>query len=71
VTDLGAGIAARLQSRRMVPADLDRAIELVERGTIDLSALVSDRRPLSAAPTAFAALAERRGLKVIVRPDAA
>jgi L-iditol 2-dehydrogenase len=55
-------------SRRMVATDLDRAIELVAAGRIDLSALVTDRFPLDEAPRAFAALAARRGLKVVVQP---
>jgi L-iditol 2-dehydrogenase len=54
--------------RRMAPTDLGRAIALVEAGRIDLTGLVSDRFPLTEAPAAFAALAERRGLKVVVQP---
>ena len=59
---------ALLESRRMVPADLDRAIELAAAGSVDLESLISHRFPLSAAPAAFEALADRRGLKVIVKP---
>jgi threonine dehydrogenase-like Zn-dependent dehydrogenase len=32
--------------------------------------LITDRFPLAHASEAFAALADRRGLKVIVKPDA-
>ena len=54
--------------RRMTAADLDRAIELVADGRIDLAPLVSERFALADAPLAFAALASRRGLKVVVLP---
>jgi L-iditol 2-dehydrogenase len=55
--------------RRMRPADLPRAIRLAEAGRVELGALVSDRYPLSSWREAFAALTERRGLKVIVEPQ--
>ena len=61
---------ALLECRRMVPSDLVRAIDLAGAGSIDLASLISHRFPLSAAPDAFAALADRRGLKVVVKPDA-
>ncbi len=54
--------------RRMTPADLDRAIELVSGG-LALSWLISDRFALEDAPAAFAALAARRGLKVVIQPS--
>jgi L-iditol 2-dehydrogenase len=54
--------------RRMTSTDLGRAIALVEAGRVDLTGLVTDRFPLADAPAAFAALAERRGLKVVVQP---
>lgn len=54
--------------RRMTAHDLGRAIDLVEAGRIDLSSLVTDRFALADAPAAFVALAERRGLKVVVEP---
>ena len=50
------------------PADLDRAIALVAAGRIDLSSLITDRFGIEDAPRAFAALAARRGLKVVVQP---
>jgi L-iditol 2-dehydrogenase len=59
-----------LECRRMLGSDLQRAIELVSAGSIDLGSLITDRFPLARAPEAFAALAERRGLKVIVKPGA-
>jgi L-iditol 2-dehydrogenase len=54
--------------RRMAETDLPRAIELAEAGRVDLSALVSHRYPLGEAAEAFAMLASRRGVKVIVNP---
>lgn len=54
--------------RRMTGHDLGRAIALVEAGRIDLSSLVTDRFTLADASAAFAALVERRGLKVVVEP---
>ncbi|HEX2756506.1 MAG TPA: alcohol dehydrogenase catalytic domain-containing protein [Candidatus Limnocylindrales bacterium] len=54
--------------RRMTAADLDRAIVLAAAGRIDLSALITHRVDLEQAPEAFAALAARRGLKIVVQP---
>jgi L-iditol 2-dehydrogenase len=53
--------------RRMRPEHLLEAVDLAAGG-FDLSSLISHRFPLEAAPAAFATLAARRGLKVIVRP---
>ena len=57
-----------LSCRRMAPADLPRAIRLAEAGRVTLGPLVSERYALAEGPDAFRALAERRGLKVIVEP---
>jgi L-iditol 2-dehydrogenase len=57
-----------LLARRMRASDLPRAIELVERGRVDLRGFVTERRPLAEAPQAFDSLLERRGLKVVVEP---
>jgi L-iditol 2-dehydrogenase len=54
----------------MEPADLPRAIRLAESGRVDLASLVGERYPLSAWQEAFAALVDRRGLKVVVEPQA-
>jgi L-iditol 2-dehydrogenase len=59
-----------LLCRRMEPADLPRAIRLAESGRVDLASLVGERHPLSAWQEAFAALVDRRGLKVVVEPQA-
>jgi L-iditol 2-dehydrogenase len=73
-TSFPASLARRkgltlLVSRRMSAADLPRAIEIVGGGRVALDPLITDRFPLSRAPEAFAALAGRRGLKVIVQPS--
>jgi L-iditol 2-dehydrogenase len=57
-------------SRRMAETDLPRAIGLAATGRVDLSALITHRYPLGEVPDAFAMLASRRGLKVIVKPAA-
>ena len=55
-------------SRRMTAPDLDRAIELAAECRIDLSSLITDRFAIEESQQAFAALATRRGLKVVVQP---
>jgi L-iditol 2-dehydrogenase len=57
-----------LLCRRMAVDDLPRAIELAVTGQVDLGALVGERHPLSGWEQAFAALVERRTLKVVVDP---
>jgi L-iditol 2-dehydrogenase len=57
-------------SRRMRARDLERAIALAARGDVELASLVSERFPLARGAEAFAALDERRGLKVVVEPQA-
>jgi L-iditol 2-dehydrogenase len=59
-----------LLCRRMKPQDLPRAIELAAAGRVDLGALVGERHPLLRWEEAFAALTERRTLKVVVEPGA-
>jgi L-iditol 2-dehydrogenase len=54
--------------RRMLPGDLVHAATLAAAGEVSLGPLISHRFPLSQGGEAFAALAERRGLKVIVEP---
>jgi len=72
-TTFAASVARRkgltlVLCRRMTAGDLDRAIALAAAGRIDLAALITDRVGLEEAPRAFAALAARRGLKVVVLP---
>ena len=55
-------------SRRMTAPDLDRAIDLAAGGRIELSSLITDRFAIEESQQAFAALATRRGLKVVVQP---
>ncbi|HEX7496773.1 MAG TPA: alcohol dehydrogenase catalytic domain-containing protein [Candidatus Limnocylindrales bacterium] len=74
-TSFEAAVARRkelplLECRRMAASDLPRAIELAAAGSVDLTSLITDRFPLARASDAFAALADRRGLKVIVKPAA-
>jgi L-iditol 2-dehydrogenase len=57
-----------LLSRRMKPADLPRAIRLVEQGLVSLAPLVTARYGLDEWRAAFGDLVERRGLKVVVEP---
>ena len=54
--------------RRMTPADLPRAIRLVETGRIELAPLVTGRYPLADWEQAFDHLVGRRGLKAVVEP---
>jgi threonine dehydrogenase-like Zn-dependent dehydrogenase len=55
----------------MAAADLDRAIELVAAGRVDLSSLITHRFSLKDAPAAFAALASRQGINVVIQPNGA
>jgi L-iditol 2-dehydrogenase len=57
-----------LLCRRMEPADLPRAIRLAESSAVDLGSLVGERHPLDGWADAFAALVERRTLKVVIEP---
>jgi L-iditol 2-dehydrogenase len=54
--------------RRMEAADLERAIALAAAGRIDLAGLITHRYQLEEARKAFATLAARSGIKVIVTP---
>jgi len=54
--------------RRMVASDLPHAVQVVAAGGVQLSPIISHRYAIADAPEAFATLAERRGLKVIVNP---
>ena len=70
-TSFRASVARRkgltlLLSRRMRASDLPRALRLAAEGRVDLAPLVRDRFTLEEWPDAFAALRERRGLKVVI-----
>lgn len=54
---------------RRMPEVYERAIALVERGVVDLKAVVSHRFALGETSQAFEAAARREGLKVVIRPD--
>jgi L-iditol 2-dehydrogenase len=58
-----------LLSRRMKATDLPRAIQLAESGRVALAELVTERHALGQWHEAFDALAERRGLKVVLEPQ--
>jgi L-iditol 2-dehydrogenase len=73
-TTFTASVARRkgltlLLSRRMHPADLPRAIRLAASGRVELGGLVTERRSLADADSAFRALAARAGHKVVVEPQ--
>jgi L-iditol 2-dehydrogenase len=75
-TSFPAGAARRKEltiqlCRRMASDDLSRAIGLAGSGAIDLTGLISHRFALGQAAEAFAMLASRRGLKIIVQPSVA
>jgi L-iditol 2-dehydrogenase len=75
-TSFTASVARRKEltialCRRMRSRDLERAIALARRGDVELASLVTERFPLTRGPEAFAALSERRGLKVVVEPQVA
>ena len=64
------GLTLRL-TRRSTPRSFEQAVQLAEQHAFDLSGLVTHRVPLAEAERAFAALAAREGLKVIVEPRGA
>jgi len=74
-TTIPAGLARRKEltlqlCRRMLESDLPRAITLVEAGSVDLGVLITHSYPLDEVAMAFATLASRSGLKVVVEPSA-
>jgi L-iditol 2-dehydrogenase len=75
-TSFTASVARRKEltialCRRMRSRDLERAIALARRGDVELASLVTERFALTRGAEAFAALSERRGLKVVVEPQVA
>jgi len=70
-TAIPASIARRkgltlLWSRRMAASALERAVTLVATGAVHPGVIASNRFPLREVGAAFEALADRRGLKVLV-----
>ena len=57
-------------SRRSQPVDLRRAIDLTAGGHFDLGSLVTSRYALAEVNTAFDDVVRRRGLKVVIQPNA-
>ncbi|KAA9378395.1 alcohol dehydrogenase catalytic domain-containing protein [Microbispora cellulosiformans] len=72
VTSFPASLARRkgltIALVRRMNLTYPRAIKLAADGLVDLSALVTERFPLTATAEAFAAAVSRRGLKVLVEP---
>ncbi|MFI5258122.1 MAG: zinc-binding dehydrogenase [Candidatus Limnocylindrales bacterium] len=58
-----------LFSRRMAPLDMARGVTLVAGGRIQLAPLITHRYPMASAPEAFATLAARSGVKVVINPS--
>jgi L-iditol 2-dehydrogenase len=56
-------------SRRMKPHHMSEAIELVDRGAIDLDGIITARYPISQGPEAFAELVGRSGHKIVIKPS--
>ena len=48
---------------------MGQAIELVDRGRVDLDGIITARYPIRQGPEAFAALVARSGLKVVINPS--
>jgi L-iditol 2-dehydrogenase len=71
VTSFPASVARRkgltIRMARRMKAAYPRAIDLVQRGVVDLEGIVSSAFPLADAATAFAVAARREGLKTVVR----
>jgi L-iditol 2-dehydrogenase len=58
-----------VMSRRMKAHHMHRAIELVDRGVIDLGGMITTRYPISEGPEAFERLLTRSELKIVVKPS--
>jgi len=58
-----------VMSRRMKAHHMLRAIELVDRGVIDLGGVITARYPIEKGPEAFARLVTRSELKIVVKPS--
>ena len=58
-----------VMSRRMKPHHMHAAIDLVDRGLVDLDGLITARFPIRKGPEAFAELVSRSGLKIVIKPS--
>ena len=56
-------------SRRMKAQHMHRAIELVDRGAVDLGGLITATFAISEGPDAFQQLVARSGLKIVINPS--
>ena len=56
-------------SRRMKAHHMHAAIDLVDRGAVDLGSMITARFPISQGPEAFAELVDRTGLKIVIKPS--
>jgi L-iditol 2-dehydrogenase len=61
------GLTLKL-TRRSTRGTFERAVQLAERGAIDLRGLVTLRVPLSDGPRGFEALVRRDGIKTVIEP---
>jgi L-iditol 2-dehydrogenase len=73
-SSLGAALAREkgltlVMSRRMKPHHMHRAIDLVDRGAVDLGGLITARFPIRRGPEAFDELVGRSGLKTVIKPS--
>ncbi len=57
-------------SRRMKQHHMHQAIDLVDRGAVDLSGLITSRYPIDRGTEAFIELVSRSGLKIVIKPSA-
>jgi threonine dehydrogenase-like Zn-dependent dehydrogenase len=49
---------------------MHQAIDLADRGEVELSDLITSRFPISRGPEAFTKLVARSGLKIVIKPSA-
>lgn len=59
-----------VMSRRMKQHHMHRAIDLVDRGAVDLGGMITARFPISRGPEGFTELIRRSGLKIVITPSA-
>jgi L-iditol 2-dehydrogenase len=56
-------------SRRMKQHHMSEAIDLVDRGAVDLSGMITARYPIAQGSEAFTELVRRSGLKIVIKPS--